>query len=67
MRLKTHRYRGYEIRPTTYAQHPERWYIVSHHGPSGIEWDEQECKRCWTLQQAREHIDWTITTDSMYD
>lgn len=58
--MKTYRYKGFRISPYPYIEQGEyqhKWYIQTHHCPTGIPWDAQECPKTYSLRQAREYID----------
>ena len=54
MKLKTHRYRGMTILPSTYGL--RRWYVQTYH-QTGIAWAEGECRHFENLADARRWID----------
>ena len=56
-----HRYRSELIRPCAYAtgEHKGRWYVVSYHTPTGMQWEDSVCQHYQTLAEARSAIDET--------
>lgn len=62
MNLRTHKYRGREIRPASEIvkdgqNNPYRWYVTSTHAPTGLPYDESNCSHTYTLAHARRCID----------
>lgn len=55
--LNRHEFFGIEYRPCTYRDSlvaGYRWYRVSHHRPSGMEYSEQHCEKFRTLRDCRD-------------
>lgn len=61
--MKTRTYKGMEIKEYTgpYGRFPDRreprYYIQTHHSPTGIPWSPENCPVAWSLREAREKID----------
>ena len=55
MQLREHRYKGHEIRPSSWKE-SHRWYVQAYHATTGMRICETDCAQFHTLADAKEWI-----------